>query len=319
MEVIDSLDKIESPYPRAVITIGNFDGVHLGHQALFHQVVEKAEELKGTSLAMTFEPHPLTVLRKGDPPPQITLFEQQVELIGRSGIEYLICVPFTPAFASLPAAEFVSRVLIEKIGRAAVIVGEDYSFGRNREGNLDLLARLSRDLGFELILARYIQAANNSGRISSTRVREMIREGNVSEVRHLLGRYYQVRGVVVTGRNRGGKLLGFPTANIELQDGLCPKTGVYAVTVETEGRQLNGVANIGYSPTFSDHVFTVEVHILDFSENLYGKTLRVNFLARLRDEIRFSTLDALSRQIRMDIEEARRLFVLAPRTENHGR
>ena len=155
----------------------------------------------------------------------------------------------------------------------------------------------------------WIQPANGSAqRISSTRVRELVMDGRMAEAKKLLGRYYQIRGVVATGRNRGGRLLGFPTANINLQDELCPKMGIYAVTVEYDGNTHKGVANIGYSPTFDDHIFTVEVHILDFDRNIYEKPIRVNFIARLRDEIKFDGIDALAEQIRRDIEQARQLL-----------
>ena len=161
-------------------------------------------------------------------------------------------------------------------------------------------------MGFEVLVSDWITASSvKPGRISSTRIRELIAKGKVASAKKLLGRFYQVRGTVVTGRNRGGKLLGFPTANMVLQDELCPKAGVYAVTVECLTRQFMGVANIGYSPTFNDNIFTVEVHILDFHNDIYGKNIRVNFVKRIRDEIKFSGISELSEQIRKDIEYAR--------------
>jgi riboflavin kinase/FMN adenylyltransferase len=191
----------------------------------------------------------------------------------------------------------------------AIVVGRDYSFGRHREGDIALLQTLGRELDFEVVVADWITAAHgNRGRISSTRIRELVMDGRLNEARRLLGRHYQIRGNVIAGRNRGGKLLGFPTANIQLYDELCPKTGIYAVTIELDDGQLQGVANIGYSPTFDDHVFTVEVHILDFDADIYGRKIKVNFLERIRDEIKFDSLDALSAQIHKDIEVARHLF-----------
>ncbi len=157
-----------------------------------------------------------------------------------------------------------------------------------------------------MVVVDWIQGLNGlSGRISSTRVRQLVMEGRMEEARKMLGRYYQVRGRVARGRNRGGRLLGFPTANIQLQDELCPKGGIYAVTVEHAGQTYPGVANIGYSPTFDDHIFTIEVHLLDFDRNLYDETIRVNFIQRLRDEIKFSGIEALSEQIRRDVDQAR--------------
>ncbi|MBW2338446.1 MAG: bifunctional riboflavin kinase/FAD synthetase [Deltaproteobacteria bacterium] len=309
MKIFDHLDKIHAPFKSAVITIGNFDGVHIGHQALFHEVIETAETVGGTSIAMTFEPHPIRVLKQNGQPPLITLYEQKAELIERTGIDVLICVPFTRAFASLSADQFIRELLVKKIGMKAIVVGEDYSFGKNREGSIDLLKSYGPDYGFEVILAGWIKMSKGfTDRISSTKIRELVIDGHMTEAEKMLGRHYQIRGRVVIGRDRGGKLLGIPTANINLHDELCPKTGIYAVTVECRGNQHNGVANIGYSPTFEDHEFTVEVHILDFNDNIYGEKIRVNFIKRLRDEIKFSNISALIDQIKKDIAAAREFF-----------
>jgi riboflavin kinase/FMN adenylyltransferase len=308
MEFVGQIEKITKPYKNAVITIGNFDGVHLGHQALFQKVIEKAEEIGGTSVTVTFEPHPMRILKKNDHPPLITLYEQKVELIESSGIDILICIPFNKEFAALTASEFVENLLVNHFGMKAIVVGEDYTFGKNREGNLDLLRKFSMHLGFEVVVANWIQLTDWPGRISSTSIRELVMDGKVAEAQKLLGRNYQIRGIVTTGRNRGGKLLGFPTANIKLHDELCPKTGVYAVTVEQTDKKYKGVANIGYSPTFDDHVFTVEVHILDFDENLIDLKIRVNFIKRLRDEIKFSSISELSKQIKKDIKKAQTIL-----------
>jgi riboflavin kinase/FMN adenylyltransferase len=309
MELIEHIDKIERPFENAVITIGNFDGVHIGHQALFHEVIEKADALGGTSIVMTFEPHPSRVLRQNDHPPLITLYEQKVELIASSGIDILICLPFTREFAAISAKEFVEEILLKRIGMKAIVLGRDYTFGKNREGNLDLLQKYAENLGFEVIVADWVQTLHTQpGRISSTHTRELVMAGKVADAQKLLGRYYQIRGIVTTGRNRGGRLLGFPTANITLHDELCPKTGIYAVTVECGNKQYKGVANIGYRPTFDDHEFAVEVHILDFNDDIYGQKIRVNFIQRIRDEIKFSNISELSDQIKKDIVKAREIL-----------
>jgi riboflavin kinase/FMN adenylyltransferase len=292
-----------------VVTIGNFDGVHIGHQALFHEAIEKADTIAGTSIAITFEPHPMRVLKQNNHPPLITLYEQKKELIERSGIDVLICVPFTQKFASLTARQFVADLLVGKIGMKAIVVGEDYSFGKNREGNLELLKSFASEMDFEVIVANWIKIAKNfPDRISSTRIRELVMDGRMAAAQKMLGRYYQIRGNVVTGRDRGGRLLGIPTANINLHDELCPKTGIYAVTVEHGAKQYKGVANIGYSPTFDDHEFSVEVHILDFDKNIYNQKIRVNFIQRIRDEIKFSNIVDLIEQIKKDIANAREIL-----------
>lgn len=310
MQLINDIKQISTPFKNAVITIGNFDGVHIGHQSLFHAVIEKADAIGGQSVAITFEPHPARVLKQNGHPPLITLYEQKVELIESSGIDVLICIPFTKKIANLKATAFIEDLLIKKIGMKAIIIGKDYTFGKDREGNLELLKKYSARLGFELITANWIEAADNAipGRISSTRIRELVMDGNVTDAQKLLGRSYQIRGTVKQGRDRGGKILGFPTANIHLQDELCPKIGVYAVTLECQNRNLNGVANIGFSPTFDDHEFTVEVHIFDFNEDIYGQTIRVNFIQRIRDEKKFANISELSEQIKKDAAEAREIL-----------
>jgi len=309
MIIIEDINKITKPYKNAVITIGNFDGVHLGHQALFHNLIEKAMALNGTSIAMTFEPHPIRVLKKNNHPPLITLYEQKAELIEKAGLDVLICIPFTQEFAAIPAKKFVENILIKRIGIKAIAVGEDYTFGENREGNIDLLKTLGSQYGFEVIVIDELHISNTyPERISSTRIRELVMAGKVAESQKLLSRYYQIRGKVEVGRDRGGKLLGFPTANINLYDELSPKIGVYAVIVECKGEKFKGVANIGYSPTFDDYIFTVEAHLLDFKKNIYGQKIRVNFIDRLRDEKKFSNISELSEQIKKDIIKARKIL-----------
>jgi riboflavin kinase/FMN adenylyltransferase len=306
MQLIENLEDIKSAFNNAVITIGNFDGVHIGHQALFHEVIERADAIGGTSIAMTFEPHPIRVLKQNGDPPLITLYEQKVELINKSGIDVLLVVPFNKEFAAITAKEYILDILLKRIGARVIVVGEDYTFGKNREGNLNLLRSYAEALDIQVVVVDWIPIANQGGsRISSTRIRQLVMDGKVRDAQKLLGRHYQIKGEVVTGRDRGGKLLGFPTANINLHDELCPKPGVYAVTVESMGRSYQGVANIGYSPTFDDHEFTVEVHILDFDNDIYGQEIRVNFIQRIRDEIKFSNIDELSDQITKDVLIAR--------------
>jgi riboflavin kinase/FMN adenylyltransferase len=232
-----------------------------------------------------------------------------MELIERTGIDVLISIPFTTDFAAISAQRFVEELLVRKIGMKTIVVGEDYAFGKGREGNIELLNALAPRLGFDVVVTGMIRTVNGAlGRISSTAIRELVQAGEMQQAGRMLGRHFQIRGTVVTGRDRGGKLLGFPTANLNRDDELCPKTGIYAVTVEIQGRLLQGVANIGYSPTFDDMLFTVEVHILDFNETIYGERIRINFIERIRDEKKFASLSALKAQIAADVESARRLF-----------
>ena len=308
MKLIETLEAIKEPFNNAVVTIGNFDGVHKGHQALLKNIINKAKEINGTSVAVTFEPHPIRVLKTNNHPPLITIYEQKLELLEKTGIDVLISIPFTKEFAAIGAKSFVEDLLVKKIGMKAMVVGKDYSFGKKREGNIEMLKEFSDRLGFEVIVPEWITPPDVDERISSTKVREIISSGKVEKAPGLLGRHYQIRGRVVAGRDRGGKLLGCPTANLNLLDELCPETGVYAVTVESEKGLFNGVANIGYSPTFDDHLFTIEVHILDFNDDIYNKDIRVNLIQKLRDEVKFSGIDELSKQIEKDIQEARRVL-----------
>jgi len=309
MKLVENINTIESPFKNAVVTIGNFDGVHKGHQKLLETVKNKADAINGTAIAITFEPHSLRVLKKDTIIHHITLFEQKKELLSDTSLDVLICIPFTKEFASISATEFVEDILVKKIGMKAIIVGNDYTFGKGREGNIDFLKKCGDKTGFEVIVEDWKHIDGQSERISSTIIRKLINEGKVEEAEKMLGRYYQVRGTVSTGRDRGGKLLGFPTANINLLDELRPKNGVYAVTVIIGEAKYNGVANIGFSPTFGDQEFTVEVHILGFNSNIYDEKIKVNFISRLRDEKKFSGVQELSDQIRTDISNAKKILL----------
>jgi len=308
MELIEDLNQIKAPFHNAVVTIGNFDGVHKGHQALLKQVIETGARIGGTSIAITFEPHPLRALGLSTPP-LITRRDQKIELLESSGIDVLLCLPFDKAFAQISAQEFIEDILVKKIGMKTIIIGPDYNFGKNRTGNVELLKAKGGELGYETIVPDWIRDVEiDKKRISSTRIRKAVMDGHVDRAKHYLGRFYQIRGKVIKGRKRGGSQLGFPTANIKLHDELCPKFGVYAVTVETIYGKFKGVANIGFSPTFGDGIFTIEVHILDFKEDIYGSRIRVNMVKRLRDEIKFSSIAQLSDQIRKDIEKAKEIL-----------
>ncbi len=306
MQVIRGIENIKAPFKEPVLTIGNFDGVHLGHQEIFHRVIERARRTGGVAIVFTFEPHPIRVVRPGGGPPLITLYEQKVELIERYGIDVLICADFTPDFARIPAREFIRGLLVERIGMKEIMVGYDWAFGRNREGNIGLLIEMGAQLGFQAcVLGPY---SIEGIPISSTQVRQLVQEGGVVTAAKLLGRPYQVKGRVVRGRDRGGRLVGFPTANLKLVDELWPKKGVYAVTVEYAGQTYKGVANIGHNPTFGDNELSVETHLLDFSGDIYGQTIRLNIIERLRDEKRFPGPEDLHAQIAADIERSRTIL-----------
>jgi riboflavin kinase/FMN adenylyltransferase len=306
MEVINGIDNISRPFRNPVLTIGNFDGVHLGHRELFQRVKHVARSLDGESLVMTFNPHPIRVLFPGNGPPLITLHDQKVQLIEASGIDVLIVVEFTREFARMTAEDFVERLLHEKIGARALVVGPDYRFGRDRKGDIAFLTAMGRKFDFEVHVVPDLTV--NGEEVSSSAIRTFLMAGELEKARRMLGRDYQVTGRVVRGRDRGGRLLGFPTANLVLMEELTPKPGVYATEVWVDGRRYQGATNVGYNPTFGNGVLSVETHLIDFTGELYGKTLQVRFVKRLRDEKAFSGPPELSAQIRRDVEKAREIL-----------
>ncbi len=306
MTVISNLDQLEKPLNNPVLTIGNFDGVHKGHLALFNKVKQRAGLLGGQSVVMTFEPHPIKVMMSGNGPPLITPTQQKLKLIEATGIDVILCIPFTKEFATISPQGFVKDLLVDTIGIKEIVVGYDYCFGYKRSGDIELLRTMGKDHGFVVHVVEQIMLDDIL--VSSTTVRNLVQEGNLPGAKKLLGRDYQVCGTVVKGKNRGGRLLGFPTANLELIDELTPKLGVYAVKVLIADKIYNGLTNIGFNPTFGNNVFSVETHILDFSGDLVGETIRVNFIERLRDEKTFKSIDDLAEQIQKDSLRARELF-----------
>ncbi|SHF23001.1 riboflavin kinase / FMN adenylyltransferase [Desulfacinum infernum DSM 9756] len=305
MKVYRDIASIQKPFRNPVITIGNFDGVHRGHRALFQHVIDWAKKLGGESVVMTFDPHPLQVLRPGNGPDFITPHARKLELIEQEGIDAAIVVPFSEDFARISAHDFVKDLLVDRIGIKGIVVGYDYRFGRGREGNIKMLRDLGARYGFQVEMVSGIELDGTV--VSSTAIRHLIRDGRLHEAESLLGRPYEITGRVVKGKERG-RLLGFPTANIQVESQVPPKPGVYAVEVELDGEIHWGAANFGYNPTFGDPEPSLEVHLLDFEGDLYGKELMVRFVERLRDEQRFDGPEALVAQIRKDVEEVRRVL-----------
>jgi len=309
MDIIYNLEKLEGPLKNPVITIGNFDGVHKGHLVLFDTVKDRAKVINGESAVITFDPHPIKVMKSGNGPTLITSTKQKLELIEKSGVDVIFCLPFTRQFASIPARDFVQDILVDRIGIREVVVGYDYAFGYKREGGIKLLQEMGDTIGFKVHVVEPIHL--NSTLVSSTSIRKFIQEGVLQEAKRFLGRDYQISGTVISGKNRGGRLLGFPTANIKLIDELIPKRGVYAVTVDVDDETYYGVSNIGYNPTFGDNALSLETHLLDFSGDLLEKTISINFIEHLRNEKTFQSVQELSDQIAKDIQRARESFRLS--------
>lgn len=307
MNVVHTISELSSADLQygSCVTIGNFDGVHLGHQALLHRTKERAREMGLTSIVVTFDPHPLRVIL-GRTPPFITLTDQKMRLLAAIGLDHTVCLPFTGDMAKLSPEEFVQLYLVQGLKTKALIIGHDYVFGKDKRGNYELLKTLGQRHGFMVEKIDPIYKDNDV--VSSTRIRNLVQSGRVAEVRPLLGRYYQVAGSVITGHKRGGPMLGIPTANLKLVDELFPEPGVYAVWVEWDKDVLPAVANVGHNPTFGNNALSVEVHILDFNHDLYDQELRINFVRHIRGEQKFSGIEELKTQILQDIAQARNIL-----------
>ncbi|RMF85874.1 MAG: bifunctional riboflavin kinase/FAD synthetase [Nitrospirae bacterium] len=309
MDVIRSPHELSAPLPYPVVTIGNYDGVHLGHQEIFRRVRARADATGGTAVVVTFDPHPLKVLAPERCPPIMVTCEQKLRLIEAHGIDLVVCQRFTREFAAQPPHRFARDYLARGLGARWVVVGYDYSFGRGREGTIDSLRELGLEHGFELEVVPPVEVEGEI--VSSTRVRQLITAGRLTEANRCLGRPYSIAGEVIHG-DRRGRTLGFPTANIRSTDGLLPARGVYAIRVAWRGRFFDGVLNLGVNPTFGAREVTIEPHLFDFHEDLYGQTIEVYFIKRLRDEIRFPSAEALVAQIERDVAEARAVLAACP-------
>ncbi|SKA72041.1 riboflavin kinase / FMN adenylyltransferase [Paucidesulfovibrio gracilis DSM 16080] len=306
MIVATSIHELRDAIAESVVTIGNFDGVHLGHQKLIGMTCAKAKTRGASSVVVTFDPHPLRVLVGPQTPPFITLTDQKLELIRQHGAEAALVIPFTRELAALSPEEFVKTYLVDALHVRELVIGYDYHMGKGRTGDYKTLQGLGEKFDFQVF--RLDPVTHDGAVVSSTRIRDMVQAGRVWEARPLLSRFYQVSGEVVHGMKRGGDLLGFPTANLKLVDELVPKRGVYAVWVELDGHCLPGVANIGTNPTFGNDAVSVEPHILDYSGDLYGRRIRVHFVQRLRDEKKFSGLDELKARIAEDVRLGRTIL-----------
>ncbi|MHB8880696.1 MAG: bifunctional riboflavin kinase/FAD synthetase [Thermodesulfovibrionales bacterium] len=302
MFLITDLNKLPRTFSNSVITLGNFDGLHLGHQELIKKVIARAKETGGTSMVVTFRPHPLKILCPEKCPPLISIYEEKIGLIEALGIDVLVKIPFTLEFARMAPEDFVKDILFGLLGAKEIFVGYNYRFGRDRAGNIEMLKDLGARYGFAVRQVEQISLAGEV--ISSTKIRHLLREGGVEQAARLLGRNYAITGVVIRGDGRG-RSLGFPTANIAPKHAIIPSHGVYAVRLFVRDRLYDGIANIGMRPTFDKKTLSIEAYIFDFDEDIYGEEISVYFLKKIRDEIKFNSIDELIRQITSDIEASR--------------
>ena len=306
MKIIRGIQNIRESIPYPVLTIGNFDGVHLGHQTIFKKVDNRSKKVDGTGIVFTFEPHPRKIIEAEKCLPPLTTFNQKIELIKKTGIDLVICADFTPHFAAQSPREFTKKILVEKINVKEVFAGHDFNFGKGREGTIDYFQKMGEEFGFRVDVLDPVKI--NSEIISSSFIRDLIKGGQVNKAARYLGRFYSLEGKVVGGCKMGSAI-GFPTANIDIHDNLIPQTGVYTVQIVVQEKTFNGVANIGYNPTFKRNLLTVEAHIFNFTENLYDQTVRLLFINKIRDEVAFSTGEELKAQIQKDIIEAKEILI----------
>lgn len=305
MKIFHGTDNAKIAKP-TVLTLGVFDGLHLGHQRIMQTVVERAKVAEAVPTAITFDPHPRAVLHPESAPPLLQTLDQRLANLDLLGIEQAIVVPFDREFAAQPAEDFLSNIIRDRLHAKEVYLGKGFAFGKDRGGNIELLRRLSVDLGF---IADEVDEVQLRGqRISSSAIRLLLDEGRVNLARRMLGRPYGVEGVIIRG-NRRGHTIGFPTANLKPQNRVIPKYGVYATATLIDGHWRRSITNIGVRPTFENTTEpSIETYVFDFDGDLYGDVLRVRFLHRIRDERKFSGIDELKGQIERDTRTARNYF-----------
>ncbi len=306
MELIRGLHNLAPRHRGCVATIGNFDGIHLGHQAVIGQLAEKAQALGLPTLVMLFEPQPAEFFRPDKAPPRLTRFREKWLALRRYSVDRVLCVRFDAPFANMEPETFVRRVLVQGLGVRYLVVGDDFRFGKNRRGDFAFLQEAGEQQGFHVVNMHTVSIDGH--RVSSTRVRRALASGDLATAEKLLGRPYRMSGRVAHG-NKLGQRLGMPTANMHVHRKLTPISGVYVVEVfGLEAEPLAGVANVGTRPTVNETRTLLEIHLFGFNQRIYGRYLNVNFLHKLRDEEKFDSLEALKRQMHADAENARAFF-----------
>ena len=306
MELIRGIHNILPAHFGCVLTIGNFDGVHRGHGKVIENVVEKAAHFHLPATVMTFEPQPQELFRKEDAPARLSLLRDKVMLLDELGVDRLVCVNFNRRFASLPAEDFIEELLVKRLGVKYLVVGDDFCFGADRKGSFEMLRQAGDKHGFAVVSTQSFVVGDT--RVSSTAIRETLAKGNMEQARRMLGHPFTLTGRVAHGQKLG-RTIGFPTANIALKRKVVPVRGVFAVRMKWQGSDVyEGVANIGFRPTVNGQLCQLEVHLFDFSGDLYGRSVEVELVAKIREERPFESLDALKKQILNDANEAKALF-----------
>lgn len=306
MELIRGIHNILPKHHGCVLTIGNFDGVHRGHAEVISRLVAKAEHLGLPAAVMTFEPQPQELFQGEDAPARLSLLRDKIVLLDELKIDRLLCVNFNKKFANYSAEEFIEQLLVKALGVKYLVVGDDFCFGKQRQGNFDMLRKAGEKHGFAVVSTQSFILGDK--RVSSTEIRQLLAKGNLEQARRLLGHPFTLSGKVAHGE-KIGRTIGFPTANIALKRKVTPVRGVFAVKLYWDNSDIyEGVANVGFRPTVNGQVCQLEVHLFDFDGDLYGKAIEVELVAKIRDEQPFGSLDALKKQIKDDANRAKALL-----------
>ncbi|MAW65036.1 MAG: riboflavin biosynthesis protein RibF [Flavobacteriales bacterium] len=292
----------------AVVTIGTFDGVHIGHQTIINRMVGIARKFKGEAVLVTFDPHPRLVLQKDAKVKLLTSMDERINLLEKTGVDHLIIIPFDKVFSNLTSLDFIRDILVKKIGTKRLVIGYDHHFGKNREGSFDHLIKYGTIYGFDVeeIPPQEVNFIN----VSSTKIRNAVQAGDVVKASEYMGHSYTIDGIVVKGQQIG-RSIGFPTANIKVEEvnKLIPKEGVYAVKVVFDNNFFSGMLNIGYRPTVGlDNQLSIEVHIFDFQKNIYGRQLTIEIIKHVRNEIQFTNVNDLRKQLEQDLTECKNIL-----------
>ena len=304
VHIIRRLDQLPDTARRGAIAIGNFDGVHRGHVEIVRQLLRRARDVDGTAIVFTFDPHPVRLLRPEQCPPPLTWTERKAELLAQHGVDWIVAYPTDRSLLELPASEFFAQIIVERLDARAMVEGPNFFFGHNREGDVDLLRRLTTEAG---IVFDVVEPFLVDGEIvSSSRIRQCLQAGDVAKAAELLSAPYRIRGMVTHGAGRGARL-GYPTANLEAIDTLLPLKGVYAGRCWHEGRWIAAAINLGPNPTFGENAMKLEVHLIGEQESLYGQPLEIEFLDRLRDIELFANENALREQLMQDVDRAQKI------------
>lgn len=307
MQIIRGIYNLKPEHSGCVATIGNFDGVHLGHQAVLGQLADKADELGLPLVVVTFEPQPQEYFCPEESPPRLTRFREKVQALRRYAVDRVLVLRFNKEFSQQPPDAFIQNLLVNGLGVKYLVIGDDFRFGQNRAGDFAMLQIAGSEYGFEVVNMHTFVLDDE--RVSSTRVRSALGEGDLNEAEKLLGRIYRMSGRVAHG-DKKGRTIGFPTANIHLHRKATPLLGVFAVELfGIGGEPLPGVANLGTRPTINGIKTLLEVHLFDFDGDIYGRHVHVDFLLKLRDEKRFDSFEDLKAQILRDVDQARDFFI----------